>query len=83
MGKSELCGTWYSEAYKRKMNIQAHMSGQISGQVPNQAGSQLPGLPPQNGSSFPSQIQNLGAHRNIGNMDPDIVRARKRMQVKM
>lgn len=65
------------------MNIQAHMSGQMSGQVPNQAGSQLPGLPQQNGSSLPSQIQNLGAHRNTGNMDPDILRARKSMQVKI
>lgn len=65
------------------MNIQAHMSGQISGQVPNQAGVQLPGLPQQNGSSIPSQVQNLGAHRNTGNMDPDLVRARKNMQIKM
>ncbi|CBI18355.3 unnamed protein product, partial [Vitis vinifera] len=55
----------------------------MSGQVPNQAGSQLPGLPQQNGSSLPSQIQNLGGHRNTGNMDPDIVRARKSMQVKI
>ena len=36
----------------------------MSGQVPNQAGSQLRGLPQQNGSSLPSQIQNLDAHRN-------------------
>ena len=34
------------------MNIQAHMSGQMSGQVPNQARSQLSGLPQQNGSSL-------------------------------
>ncbi|KAJ9707470.1 hypothetical protein PVL29_002483 [Vitis rotundifolia] len=59
------------------------MSGQMSGQVPNQAGSQLPGLPQQNGSSLPSQIQNLDAHRNTGNMDPDTVRSRKRVQVKI
>ena len=43
---------------------QAHTSGQMSGQVPNQAGSQMRGLPQQNGSSLPSQIQNLDAHRN-------------------
>ncbi|KAL6345840.1 hypothetical protein AAG906_017598 [Vitis piasezkii] len=59
------------------------MSGQMSGQVSNQAGSQLPGLPQQNGSSLPSQIQNLGAHRNTGNMEPDIARAWKNMQVKI
>lgn len=59
------------------------MSGQMSGQIPNRAGSQLPGLPQQNESSLPSQIQNLGAHLNTSNMEPDIVRARENMQVEI
>ncbi|XVF86275.1 hypothetical protein PTKIN_Ptkin18bG0027100 [Pterospermum kingtungense] len=38
------------------MNLQAHMSGQISGQVPNQGD-----LPQQNGTPLqPSEMQNLG-----------------------
>ncbi|KAJ9684878.1 hypothetical protein PVL29_017055 [Vitis rotundifolia] len=59
------------------------MSGQMSGQIPNRAGSQLPGLPQQNESSLPSQIQNLVAHLNTSNMEPDIVRARENMQVEI
>ncbi|KAJ9707379.1 hypothetical protein PVL29_002404 [Vitis rotundifolia] len=59
------------------------MSGQMSGQIPNRAGSQLPGLPQQNESSPPSQIQNLGAHLNTSNMEPDIMRARENMQVEI
>lgn len=62
------------------MNVQAHMSGQLSGQVPNQAGSQLPGLPQQNGNSFSSQIQNLGSHRTV---DPECMKARRFMQEKI
>ncbi|XP_077223066.1 histone acetyltransferase HAC1-like isoform X2 [Tasmannia lanceolata] len=53
------------------MHVQAHMSGQISGQVPNQAGPQLPSLPQQNGNSLPSQIQNLG-FRSTSNMDQEL-----------
>ena len=58
------------------MHMPAHMSGQISGQVPNQAGPQLPGLPQQNGNSLPSQMQGLGGNRTID-------QARKFMQEKM
>ncbi|KAK3000281.1 hypothetical protein RJ639_022669 [Escallonia herrerae] len=58
------------------MNLQAPMSGQISGQVPNQAGTSLPGLPQQNGSSVPNQMQNLLGHRSTLNMEPDLVKAR-------
>lgn len=61
------------------------MSGQISGQVPNQGG-----LPQQNGNLLqPSQMQNLGVAggvsgvlgtggppHNMLNMDPDLMRAR-------
>ncbi|KAL6272468.1 hypothetical protein ACE6H2_023160 [Prunus campanulata] len=36
------------------MNVQTHMSGQISGQVPNQAGTQMPVLPQHNGNSLPT-----------------------------
>ncbi|XP_059642973.1 histone acetyltransferase HAC1-like [Cornus florida] len=53
------------------MNVQAHTSRQISGQVSNQAGTQVPGLPQQNGNSLSTQIQNLGGHRNTPNVEPE------------
>ncbi|XP_052177038.1 histone acetyltransferase HAC1-like [Diospyros lotus] len=62
------------------MNLQAHMSGQISGQVPNQIGSQLPGLSQQNGSSISNQI---GGHRNTLIMDIELAKARRFMQEKI
>ncbi|KAI9087258.1 hypothetical protein K1719_030754 [Acacia pycnantha] len=52
------------------MELQAH----ISGQVTNQAGSQLPGLAQPNGNALPTQIPNLGGI-------PDA--ARKHMQEKI
>ncbi|KAL1098812.1 hypothetical protein V6Z11_D05G122500 [Gossypium hirsutum] len=71
------------------MNVQTHMSGQISGQVPNQGG-----LPQQNGNLLqPSQMQNLGVAggvsgvlgssgppHNMLNMDPDLMRTRDYMR---
>lgn len=63
--------------------MQVHMSGQISGQVPNQAGTQLPGLPPQNGSSLSNHIQNLAGQRNTLNMAPEVAKARRFMQEKI
>ena len=73
------------------MNVQAHMSGQISGQVPNQGR-----LPQQNGNPLqPAQMQNLGIAGGVGavgvggplhntlNMDPDLIRTREYMQGKM
>lgn len=66
------------------MNVQAHISGQISGQVPNQAGTQLPVLPQQNGNAIPPQMQNLGGPpRTTGGMDPEVIRARSFMHDKM
>ncbi|KAJ4964510.1 hypothetical protein NE237_024449 [Protea cynaroides] len=62
------------------MHVQAHMSGQISGQVPNQAGSQWSGLPHPNGNSLPSQMPNLGGFRGICNMDTDFAMVRKYMK---
>ncbi|GFZ04424.1 hypothetical protein Acr_16g0010480 [Actinidia rufa] len=64
-------------------SIQAHVSRQISGQIPNQAGTQLPGVPQQNGSSLSNQIQHLGGYPNTPNMEPELVKARKFMQEKM
>ncbi|XP_072953794.1 probable histone acetyltransferase HAC-like 1 [Typha angustifolia] len=61
------------------MNLQAHMSGQISGQVPNQSGSQLSSLPQQHGTSLPSQIQNP---RNPS-MDAELDAARATMREKI
>lgn len=64
--------------------MQAHISGQISGQVPNQAGTQLPVLPQQNGNAIPPQVQNLGGpQRTTGGMDPEVIRARSFMHEKM
>lgn len=61
------------------MNVQAHMSGQISGQVPNQAV-----LPQQNGSALPPQMQSLGGpSRPANNMDPEVIHARTIMHEKM
>lgn len=64
------------------MNVQAHISGQIAGQLPNQAGTQLPGVPQQNESPFSNQIQNLGGHHNTM-YDPQLAKARRFMQEKM
>lgn len=66
------------------MNVQAHISGQICGQVPNQ-------LPQQNGNPLPAvQLQNLAASSGGGltspsmfTMDPELHRARIFMREKM
>ncbi|ERN03959.1 histone acetyltransferase HAC1 [Amborella trichopoda] len=62
------------------MHVQAHMSGQISGQLPNQAGTQLPGLPQQNGGTLPSQVQTLGGFQGSWHADPDVIAVRNCMQ---
>lgn len=62
------------------MNVQAHMSGQISGNVPNQPGTQLPGLP-LNGNNLPPQMQRIGGQ--INNMDSDIIQTRRFVSEKM
>lgn len=61
------------------MNLQTNHSGQFSGQVPNQAGTMLPGLQQQNGNL----MQNPNMHRTIQNTDPEYVRIRRYMQEKM
>ncbi|GAU16144.1 hypothetical protein TSUD_297740 [Trifolium subterraneum] len=66
------------------MKLQAHIPGQISGQVPNQAGSQLPGHAQLNGNSLPSQMPSLGGvSRSAINMDPELRRARAFIQEKI
>ncbi|KAK9097644.1 hypothetical protein Syun_024689 [Stephania yunnanensis] len=65
------------------MDMQAHISGQVSGQVPNQAGPQLAGLPQQNGSSSPLHIRNLGNLQNSGCMDPDLEAKRANIREKI
>ncbi|XP_061361348.1 histone acetyltransferase HAC1-like isoform X2 [Gastrolobium bilobum] len=66
------------------MKLQAHISGQISGQVPNQAGSQLPGLTQVNGNAIPPQMPTLGGiQRSTINMDPEFLRARSFIQEKI
>ncbi|KAK9757047.1 hypothetical protein RND81_01G137000 [Saponaria officinalis] len=65
------------------MNVQAHMSGQFSGQVNNQAGNQLPGVLQQNGNSFHSQMQNMTGQNIPPVMDTEVVRIRRFMREKI
>ncbi|XP_047316063.1 histone acetyltransferase HAC1-like [Impatiens glandulifera] len=64
------------------MDMHAHMSGQISGQLPNQGSSQLSGLSQHNGGSLPNQIQNMGG-RSTTTMDPEEVKVRRAMLEKI
>lgn len=57
------------------MNLQTHMSGQFSGQVPNQAGTSLSGIPQQQ-----NMMQNPGGQRSALNMEPGFVKARRFIQ---
>lgn len=59
--------------------LQTHVSGQISGQVPNQNSNQLSGLPQQNGNTFHTQVQNMGGH----NVDVEVYKMRRFMRDKM
>ncbi|XP_062109366.1 histone acetyltransferase HAC12 isoform X2 [Humulus lupulus] len=75
-------GSWGKRGQRiKKMNVEAHMSGQISGQVPNQ-----PVMPQQNGNALPSQMQTLAAPPRTGKwntMDPELFRARMYMREKI
>lgn len=62
------------------MNLQAHMSGQIPGQVPTNQSGPLPGISQQNGNPLTAQMQNPVAHANVPNMDHEFIRVRKSMQ---
>ncbi|GAB2268624.1 hypothetical protein Dimus_003577 [Dionaea muscipula] len=64
------------------MNVQAHISGQISGQVTNQGGAQFHGISQQNGNPVQPHLQNLGGQRNTLVMDSD-VKLRRFMQEKI
>ncbi|KAL4583212.1 hypothetical protein LXL04_007779 [Taraxacum kok-saghyz] len=58
------------------MNLQTHMSsGQFSGQIPNQGGTSLPGIPQQQ-----NIMQSSGGPRNNLNMEPGFVKARQFIQ---
>ncbi|KAG8364547.1 hypothetical protein BUALT_Bualt18G0008500 [Buddleja alternifolia] len=61
------------------MNLQ-QFPGQISGQVPSQAGTMLPGPQQQNGNPMPSQMLNPSIHRGVPNTDPEYVKTRRYMQ---
>ncbi|XP_020226108.2 histone acetyltransferase HAC1 isoform X2 [Cajanus cajan] len=66
------------------MKLQAHIPGEMSGQVPNQAGSQLSGLAQLNGSALSHQMPPLGGvPRSTINMDPELLRARAFIQDKI
>ncbi|GAB4849917.1 hypothetical protein Ancab_029218 [Ancistrocladus abbreviatus] len=62
------------------MNVHAHMSGQVSGQVPNQAGTQYPGLSHQNGNPVQTSMSNLGGQRGTLVMESDLVKVRRFIQ---
>lgn len=64
------------------MNVQAHMSGQVPGHVPDQTVAQLP--PSGNPSMYP--VQNLGpvvGATSMMNMDQDLAKARRSTQERM
>ena len=61
------------------MNLQTHMSsGQFSGQIPNQGGTSLPGIPQQQ-----NIMQSSGGPRTNLNMEPGFVKARQFIQERM
>ncbi|KAK7381468.1 hypothetical protein VNO80_00011 [Phaseolus coccineus] len=66
------------------MKLQAHIPGEMSGQVPNQPGSQLSGLTQLNGNALAHQMPPLGGvPRSTINMDPEFLRARTFIQEKI
>ncbi|CAA2968539.1 histone acetyltransferase HAC1-like isoform X1 [Olea europaea subsp. europaea] len=65
------------------MNLQTHLSGQMSGQVPNQAGTSLAGLPQHKGNPLHGHVQNPGIHRSVMKMDPEFLNARRCMTEKI
>ncbi|CAA2934150.1 Hypothetical predicted protein [Olea europaea subsp. europaea] len=65
------------------MNLQTHLSAQISRQEPNKAGTALHGLLQQKGNPLPGHIQNPGVHRSVINMDSEFVKSRKFMAEKI
>lgn len=66
------------------MNVQAHISGQISGQLPNQ-GTHVPIMPEPNGNVLPSQMQHIaqGHPRTTFQMDSELIRMRTFMHDRM
>lgn len=65
------------------MHAQTHMSGQISGQIPNQLGPQMSSIAPNSTSSLASQMQNFTAFRSSWNMDPNFEMSRTYIREKM
>ncbi|VFQ69591.1 unnamed protein product [Cuscuta campestris] len=59
------------------MNLQAHIPGKISGQVPNQGGNSFTGMSQQNGNPMSNQMQNPSVHRNMANMDTETLKAQR------
>ncbi|KAL7605928.1 hypothetical protein Lser_V15G19140 [Lactuca serriola] len=60
------------------MNLQTHISsGQFSGQIPNQGGTSLPGIPHPQQQNI---MQNPGSQRNNLSMEPGFVKARQFIQ---
>ncbi|OWM69462.1 histone acetyltransferase HAC1-like isoform X2 [Punica granatum] len=65
------------------MNVQAHMSGQVPGHVPNQTAAQVP---QRNGNPSPYPVQSIGpavGAPSTMNMDPELLKARGYMQEKI
>lgn len=59
------------------------MSGQLSGQVPNQSSASLPGIPQHSGTSLGTQMQVPVAQRSMTHMDPEFGKARRFMTQKI
>ncbi|KAK9066804.1 hypothetical protein SSX86_014127 [Deinandra increscens subsp. villosa] len=57
------------------MNLQTHMSGQFSGQVPSQSGTSMSAVPHQQ-----TIMQSSGGQRSTLNMDPSLVKVRRFIQ---
>ncbi|KZV31375.1 hypothetical protein F511_05479 [Dorcoceras hygrometricum] len=66
-----------------KMNLQTYYSGNITGQIPNQACNPLPGPTQQNGSDLHIQTQNPSIHQSALHGNSEFLRARKYMQTKI
>ncbi|KAJ0535813.1 putative histone acetyltransferase chromatin regulator PHD family [Helianthus annuus] len=57
------------------MNLHSHMSGQFSGQVPNQPGTSMSAVPHQQ-----TIMQSSGGQRGTVNMEPGLIKARRYIQ---
>lgn len=78
-----ITGNWWWNPEPFEL-CERHTPGEMSGQIPNQAGSQLSGLTQLNGNALPHQMPPLGGvTRSTIKTDPEFLRARTFIQDKM